>query len=87
MFDLWGQPTKSGIAINQETALAHTALFACLKVLGESVAALPLSLYQKTDEGSRMMEGDFRNTLVSLEPVSYTHLPHAYFVSKQLFLG
>ena len=73
MFDLWGQPTKSGIAINQETALAHTALFACLKVLGESVAALPLSLYQKTDEGSRMMEGDFRNTLASLEPSELYH--------------
>ena len=73
MLDLWGTPTKTGISINQDTVLAHAALYSCIKVLGESVASLPVSLYKKTSVGSESVDTDGRNLLVAYEPSELYH--------------
>lgn len=39
--------TDSGISVNPETALRATAVFACVRVLSESLAGLPLHVYQR----------------------------------------
>jgi len=39
--------TKSGIGITPETALQTSAVFACVRVLSETVASLPLMIYKK----------------------------------------
>jgi HK97 family phage portal protein len=49
--ELWGPPTASGVSVNEETALAHAAVFACNRVLAESMASLPLSLYRRLPNG------------------------------------
>lgn len=43
--------TQSGISVTAESSLRYTAVFACVRVLSESVAALPLHLYQRRGDG------------------------------------
>lgn len=45
--------TASGITITPDTALQTTAVFACIRVLAESVASLPLSVYRRLDGRSK----------------------------------
>lgn len=45
--------TSSGVSISPNTALRHTAVFACNRVLSESIASLPLTIYKEDDKGNR----------------------------------
>lgn len=45
--------SKVGININAKNALQVTAVFACVRLLSESIASLPLSIYEKTVTGKR----------------------------------
>jgi len=42
-----GQKTTSNIKVNSETALQVNAVYACVRLLAESVARLPLDLYKR----------------------------------------
>lgn len=42
-----GQPTKAGVPVDETSALALPAVYACIRVLAESVASLPLVLYER----------------------------------------
>lgn len=43
--------SKVGIHINAQNALKVTAVFACIRLLSENIASLPLFLYRKTEKG------------------------------------
>lgn len=45
--------TVSGVYVSPETALQCSAVLACVRVVSESVAALPFSLYRKLTEGGK----------------------------------
>lgn len=45
--------TQSGVDITPEKALEVSAVFACIRVLSESVASLPIKVYRKKPDGSR----------------------------------
>lgn len=42
-----GGPTNSGANVNSDTALRVMAVFACVKILSESISTLPLHLYRR----------------------------------------
>ena len=44
-------PTTSGVQVNEWTALNSSAVFACIRILSETIASLPLHLYERTDQG------------------------------------
>lgn len=46
-------PTSAGKRVNERTAMQMTAVYSCVRVLSESIASLPLHMYQYTDEGSK----------------------------------
>lgn len=46
-----GNSTKTGIYVNEETALKFSAVFACVRILAESVASLPLPVYKRLKVG------------------------------------
>ena len=46
-------PSKSGQIITPDTALQCAAVYACVRVLAESVAQLPLVLYRRTKDGGK----------------------------------
>lgn len=43
--------SSAGEVVNETTALAVATVYACIRVLSESVASLPLRLYRKTPQG------------------------------------
>lgn len=43
--------TPSGKTVNERTAMQTTAVYACVRVLAEAIASLPLHTYQYTDKG------------------------------------
>lgn len=48
---LVGFISKTGISVDSENALQVTAVFACIRILAENIAALPLSIYKYTSNG------------------------------------
>ncbi|MDE5772151.1 MAG: phage portal protein [Ruminococcus sp.] len=43
--------TNSGKRVNDRTAMQHTVVYACVRVLSEALAQLPLHVYQYTENG------------------------------------
>ncbi len=43
--------TTSGKAVNERTAMQTTAVYACVRILAETIASLPLNLYRYTESG------------------------------------
>lgn len=46
-----GAPSKSGVEVTPDSALAHSAVFACVKVLSETLASVPLVVWRKRSNG------------------------------------
>ena len=53
--DFWfypvGLPSNSGVRVSRQTALAVSALFACVQVLSQDVAKVPCVLYRRLGKG------------------------------------
>ncbi|MBT9138827.1 MAG: hypothetical protein DDT31_01404 [Syntrophomonadaceae bacterium] len=43
--------TSSGKTVNEKTAMQTTAVYACVRVLAEAIASLPLHTYRYMDKG------------------------------------
>ena len=43
--------SNSGKRVNDRTAMQHTVVYACVRVLSEAIAQLPLHVYQYTENG------------------------------------
>ena len=46
--------TNAGKTVNERTAMQMTAVYACVRILAESIASLPLHLYEKGENGDRI---------------------------------
>lgn len=46
-----GTETSAGIKVDEETAMRLTAVYACVRILAESVSSLPLILYRRKGKG------------------------------------
>ncbi len=54
LMSVGGAKSKAGIHVSPETALRFIAVYACVKLLSESVAQLPCNLYRRKDnQGNR----------------------------------
>lgn len=49
---LFGQST-SGKNVNERTSMQMTAVYACVRILSEAIAGLPLHLYRYEDDGGK----------------------------------
>ena len=49
---LFGQ-TSAGHAVNERSAMQVTAVYACVRILAEAIAGLPLGVYRYTETGSK----------------------------------
>jgi len=65
---LGAAPTKSGASVNERTALNVSGVLACVKVLAESVASLPLHVYQRTGSGKERASDHALYTLLHTQP-------------------
>ena len=46
-----GASTGAGVSVSEESSLRYSAVFACVRVLSETVAQLPLHVYQRLPQG------------------------------------
>ena len=68
---LWGNTysflfgsTTSGKTVNERTAMQTTAVYACVRILAETIASLPLHTYKYTETGKeKAMEHQLYNLL------------------------
>lgn len=49
---LGGAPTLSGVSVSEDTAMQVATVYACVRILAESIAQLPLKIYRRTATGS-----------------------------------
>ena len=45
--------TASGKAVNERTAIQTTAVYACVRILAEAIAGLPLHVYRYRPDGGK----------------------------------
>lgn len=51
-----GQSASSGYPVTEQTALKVSAVAGCIQLIGGSMASLPLSVYERTDEGRKKVQ-------------------------------
>src|SRR5690606_41822611 len=49
----WAGPAASGVSVTPSTAMRSTAVYACVRLLAESIASLPLHLYRRLPNGGK----------------------------------
>jgi hypothetical protein len=49
-------PASSGVNVNENTAVKMVAVYACVRLISESIAMLPLPLYKKLKVGKEKAE-------------------------------
>jgi len=52
-----GAETFSGETVTQDTALRQPAVFACVRVISEDVASLPIKIYSRVSDMVRVISG------------------------------
>lgn len=52
LFDAFGaRPTATGVLVSETSAMRMTAVYACVRILAETVASLPLVVYRRQERG------------------------------------
>ena len=69
--------SDAGVSVTDDRAMSLSAVFACVRLLVQSGATLPLALYQKTPDGREQLPMD--DPVVRL----LTHRPNLYMTAKQ----
>ena len=54
-----GQESSSGIRLTDDKIIGIPAVFACVRVLAESIASLPLITYKRLPDGNKKRAKDF----------------------------
>lgn len=82
-----GGYSQSGVAVTEETALTLSAVYACNRVLAESIAQLPISLYRRSESGE-VLKADRRpeNKLLATSPSPF-YTSYKFRETLQFHLG
>ena len=71
-----GSQSKAGTVVNETTAMQTSAVYACVKVISESIASLPLHVYRRLTKGSEPAHEHYLYNLLHYSPngemTSYT---------------
>lgn len=80
-----GGYSASGVAVNDESALTYAAIYACNRVLAESIAQLPVGLFRTTPDGDTVPAVNRpENRLISVNPSGDAHLYTSYTLRSTL---
>lgn len=71
--EVLGVTSGSGVAVTHQSAMQVAAVFACVSLISGAIASLPVNLYRRRDDGTRILdEGHPLNLKLSLEPSAMT---------------
>lgn len=59
---------QAGVVVSEDTALTNAAVWACVRVIAETVAALPWRVYRKTQSGREAMNSHAVDWLLNNQP-------------------
>ncbi|MBP8284624.1 MAG: phage portal protein, partial [Chromatiaceae bacterium] len=60
-------PRQAGVYVDEDRAMTHAAVWACVRIIAETIAALPWRVHQRTENGSELLENDL-DYLLHVEP-------------------
>ena len=60
--------TTSGKTVNERTAMQTTAVYSCVRILAETIASLPLQIYEHTDSGKEKAVTHQLYNIIHTEP-------------------
>ena len=63
-----GEPTASGESVSEANALTISPVYACVRLIAESVAGIPLKVYAKQDSGRQEASNHSLAYLLSTSP-------------------
>lgn len=63
-----GAPTASGVRVDEQTALRMIAVWACVRVISETVAALPMPVYRRLSRGRERVYDHRAYRLLNQQP-------------------
>jgi len=52
----FGGRAASGVYVNEDTAMRNTAVYSCIRVISETIAGLPLNLYEYESDGRKLAQ-------------------------------
>lgn len=65
---IYGMDAATGVRVSEETAMRLSAVRACVRLIAQTIATLPLSLYERTPEGRRPARDHRVSRLIGLKP-------------------
>lgn len=66
-----GYATASPVEVNEDSAMQLSAVWACVRLLSETVASLPVNVYRKTPKGRELAPGHWLSLLMARKPNRY----------------
>jgi HK97 family phage portal protein len=55
IIDVFGMPaSRSGVTVNEETALTFSAVYSCVTLISDSIGSIPLNVFRYTKEGKEI---------------------------------
>lgn len=84
---VYGARTKSGTAVTPETSLQVSAVYACVRVLAEDIAAMPLILYRRKPGGGKERATDHPLYRVLRQRANRRHTAFEFKETLQGHLG
>jgi HK97 family phage portal protein len=62
---------EAALPVTEDTAMQVSAVWACVRLLSETVASLPINVYKKTEDGRTLDQSSWLYTLFSYKPNRY----------------
>ena len=53
-----GEGSDAGVNVNERAAMGIPAIYACVRIIAESIASLPLQIFERLDDGGRRVATD-----------------------------
>ena len=53
LWNLYGRMGHSGVVVTEQSAMAFSAVWSCVKLLSDTIASLPFKLYEKQSDGGK----------------------------------
>lgn len=51
-----GIESEAGIQVSEETAMSYSAVYACVRIIAETIASLPLNIYKRLPSGGKQKD-------------------------------
>ena len=82
-----GQESQSGVPVNDETSLRLSAVYACNRVLSDSIASLPINLYRSLPGGGSEIANRRPEQRLVAESPSPDYTSYTFRSTAQFHLG